>query len=202
MEKIYDIYDNGGVPFKCKVLNKDKKIIVFKAIYDEEGELIEYKYVFSRYYEKIFIGDDPLDFSGEGYNEDFIGNSILIKMLNGKYMYIGSEIYEFNTEGAGVQKTLSTEGADEILEFYSYVGNSGVPYPFAIGKKYTYLFTMNYKGIGNKFGDNIPGSKIPRVKIPNKLLKKNQDAYTQYYENPKIRAAEEPFSVKMIVKRL
>ena len=165
MEKIYNIYDNGGVPFKCKVLPKDNKIEIFKAIYDiEEGELIEYKYVLSRYYEKIFIGDDPLDFSGEGYNDDFIGNSILIKMLNGKYMYIGSEIYEFNTD-------------EEIVTFYSYVGNSGIPYPFAMGKKYTYLFTMNYKGIGNKFGENIPGSKIPRVKIPNKLLKKNQDAF-------------------------
>jgi hypothetical protein len=190
MQEIYDIYDNGGVPFKCKVKIEDKKILIFKAIYDdEEGELIEYKYVFSRYYEKIFIGDDPLGFSGEDYNEDFIGNSILIKMLNGKYMYIGSEIYEFSIEDTG----------DEIVTFYSYVGNSGTPWPFAIGKKYTYLFTMNYKNIGNKFGENIPGSKIPRVKIPNKLLKKNQDAYMYYFDNVE---SALPFNVKMIVKRI
>ena len=197
MEKIYDIYDNGGVPFKCKVLNKDKKIEIFKAIYDyEEGELIEYKYVFSRYYEKIFIGDDPLDFSEQGYNDDFIGNSILIKMLNGKYMYIGDEIYEFNTEDSGTQKT------DEIITFYSYVGNSGVPYPFAIGKKYTYLFIEKYGNEINKFGNIIPGSKIPRVKIPNNLLPKNQDAYMYYYGNKKNIAASLPFNVKMIVKRI
>ena len=205
MKEIYEILDNGGVTFKCEVLRKENKINVYKAIYDEdfwENYRVEYKYIFSRYYEKIFIGEDPYDFSGQGYNEDFIGNSILIKMLNGKYMFIGEVIYEFsisNIGNTGVKNTLITED-DEIVEFYSYVGSSGVPYPFAIGKKYSYLFIFEYGNVAI----NTPGSKIPRTKIPNKFLNLNfkvtKDLYMQYFDIK--RELKLPFEVRIVHKRL
>jgi hypothetical protein len=57
-------------------------------------------------------------FSG-GYGESFDGNSILVKVNGFKYYYIGSEIYSF-------------VAADEIVEFFSPVGNNDVPYPWSM----------------------------------------------------------------------
>ena len=66
-------------------------------------------------------------------------------------MYIGNKIYEFKTK-------------DEIVDYMSFVGNSDVPYPYAIGTENTYLM-------------------IEDVFIPNKELKVfgNEDPYEIYY---------------------
>jgi recombinational DNA repair protein RecT len=49
-------------------------------------------------------------------------------MSKNRYVYIGAEIYEFKTASG-----------DEIVKYVSNVGNSNVPYPYAIGKKYIYI---------------------------------------------------------------
>jgi hypothetical protein len=67
-------------------------------------------------YEKIFIGKN------NGFED---GNCILIKLDN-RYIHVGLEIYQFETD-------------DEILDFYSEVGNHSVSYPVAVGKKYAYF---------------------------------------------------------------
>jgi hypothetical protein len=55
------------------------------------------------------------------------GNSILVKK-GSKYIYIGHEIYEFSP----------VEG-DTIEAYYSDIGNSDVPYPYAVGKTHVYI---------------------------------------------------------------
>ncbi len=55
------------------------------------------------------------------------GNSILLK-VGSKYVYIGSEIYEF-----------SPVKGDVIQSYYSDIGNSDVPYPYAVGKTHIYI---------------------------------------------------------------
>lgn len=72
--------------------------------------------------QKVFIGKDATD----GYD----GNSILLSMANHQYVYIGERIYQFNTPNE-----------DVITKYYSLVGNSGVPYPIAVGKQNAYFMT-------------------------------------------------------------
>ncbi len=65
-------------------------------------------------------------------HKSFRGNSVLLQVID-KYVYIGmtytgSEIYEFKPSDE-----------DEIIEYYSLVGNNDVPYPVAIGKKNVYF---------------------------------------------------------------
>lgn len=72
--------------------------------------------------ERIFIGHSPETratiFSG-GYGERFDGNSILLHIRDNEYIFIGAEIFKFQSN-------------DVIVEFTSPVGNNDIPYPYAI----------------------------------------------------------------------
>lgn len=117
----YEITDNGGQPFLVKIY---KSRIDVYANYEEEknfGELL----LEIKNYEKVFLGSDEGDDDYYYYYEK--GNNILVKIGEHKYILIGMEIIEFETD-------------EEILEFDSPIGSSAVPYPYAIGKKYSYLF--------------------------------------------------------------
>lgn len=116
MPKSYLIHDNGGRPFKVTVLTKNSVIISKHVSKDDDPQYEEWKTING--IQKIFIGKD---------NEpNFTGNSILLKMSSNSYIFIGQYIYSFKTD-------------DEIKKFYSPVGNSDIPYPFAVGTKNTYL---------------------------------------------------------------
>jgi len=62
---------------------------------------------------KVFIG------GSESSNPNVLGNSFLVQKNDKSWIYIGNRIYEF--------KPLYP-----IVEYYSRVGNSDVPYPYAI----------------------------------------------------------------------
>ena len=79
--------------------------------------------------QEIFIGKSLLikmtKYSG-GYGTKFDGNTILL-LVNNNYIYISDNIQKFKIN-------------DEIIKYYSFIGNNDVPYPMAIGKKNIYFF--------------------------------------------------------------
>jgi len=85
------------------------------------------------------------------------GNSVLLKLQNNKYIFIGESIFSF-----------STPSNDKITSFSSPMGNSAVPYPFAVGHKYTYLF-------------------LEHIYVPNSTLRDFdtdlQDPYDWFYQH-------------------
>ena len=118
--KKYLIHDNGGTPFYVEIYDKEIKIFKefkYDDILDESIKVFKFfKSILN--YEKVFIGKDK----AYGYT----GNSILVKLQNNVYMYIGSNIYTFKTD-------------EEIIKYESTVGNSDVPYPIAFSKNNVYL---------------------------------------------------------------
>ena len=154
----YLIHDNGGRPFKVTI--KKKTVYVCKHIeedlYDETNPLI-----FNAL--KIFIGNSPLlkmtRFSG-GHGLNFNGNSILLKIKENYYVHIGGRIISFVS-------------SCPIIKFLSPVGNSDVPYPFAIDiGKNIYLLIENVILMHNN-------------KIMNELSEYD-NPYDYYYDNIKI----------------
>jgi hypothetical protein len=149
------IHDNGGKPFLMIIT---PEILVFKAKYDYDNKTSYYDKLILRIpkYKKLFIGKDKT-------YKDFTGNSNLVMLSDFEYIYIGSSIYKFNTK-------------EDITKYVSEVGNSDVPYPFAVTKSFFYLMIENvfYKR------NLIP--KNPREAI---YEYGNNIPYTFYYYNMK-----------------
>jgi len=170
----YQIHDNGGRPFLVKV-GKDL-VEVFQINQELTNELfpvfVHDKLIktFSNF-EKVFIGK-----SAE-HGKRFDGNSILIKMDTHKYIFIGREIYSFTTK-------------DEILKYRSDVGNSDVPYPFAVGTKNTYFV--------------IEDTYLPNEMIPEDDLDDPYNFFYSYDDRKKTKVYEKnfPMKKKVLVSRL
>ncbi len=182
--KTYNILDNGSKPFVVDV--SPTHVEVYRQIYKEDGGVEEYirdKKVVDTPYKKIFIGDNDLRLtmkeSGAAPKGMYPGNSILICVRPGKYIYVGHEIY-----------SLDTKDGEEIKTYYSPVGNSAVPYPYAIGENYTYFM-------------------LDSETVPNELLDLKKDAYGQFYGwtikdedlKKKIESSKKKFKTKQIHKR-
>ena len=89
----------------------------------------------------IFIGKGrncPLEeFSLSEDRSNFDGNTILLECDNNEYVYIsGLEIIKFEIE-------------DKIIEYISLMGNNMIPYPIAIGEKFTYFLYNRWKFLEN-----------------------------------------------------
>ena len=126
--KTYYIHDNGRYPFKVVCDYSNKKALVYKFTHylNKEGEYdpisIYDKLLMTIKYDKIFTGNTKSHYD--------TGNSILLCTGVGKYIYIGSVIYSFET-GKSID--------DEIINYYSPIGANDIPYPYAVSKNKTYI---------------------------------------------------------------
>lgn len=85
------------------------------------------------------------------------GNSILTELSEGRYLFIGESVFEFQT----------ADGKSGITLYRSPVGNNDVPYPFAMDDEYVYLL--------------IEDARVAKKHID--LEQKPFAPYTQYYGN-------------------
>lgn len=124
---MYRTLDYGDNPFRVDV--DDTSVTVYHnydliRVGDVWEDMEKTKIYEIQSYDTIFIGQDE-----SGNKKKNEGNSILVKYpveSDNMYVYIGNRIYSF-------------KAFDKILSYHSPVGNSGVPYSYAVGEKYTYL---------------------------------------------------------------
>lgn len=125
-----------------------------------------------RPYRKAFIGTDR-----KHLDTWKAGNTILLQLTSDTYMYIGESV-----------KTFKVAPGDEIVAYKSPIGNSAVPYPYAIGKKRLYLLMDTMES-------------LDRTQVPS-----NEDPYLWYWDatrlvNRRDIGWAEPLSYKTLVKR-
>jgi len=163
--KTYETHDNGGRPFFVTV---DKNYVtVYKNDMDyDTGVSSRGPEVYSTEASVVFVGHRSKTGDYDGLSDkDGLGNSLLLK-VGTKYVFIGHEIFEF--------KTLP---GDTIVDFVSNIGNSDVPYPYAVGDQYVYFMLQWTKG--------------PRFSVVKTFFNESYDAYLQldsqfwidYYKN-------------------
>jgi hypothetical protein len=181
--KTYTMLDNGSSPFVADA--SPSRIEIYRQTFKEDGGVKSYtrdKKVVDTPYTKLFVGDNDLRLgrdTGIASKGTYPGNSILIQTGKGKYIFAGHEIF-----------SLETVGGEDIKAYYSPVGNSAVPYPYAVGENYTYFM-------------------LDKDTLPNELLDLKKDAYPQYYGftvkdeglKKKIEKAKKKFKTKQIHKR-
>jgi hypothetical protein len=135
--KTYFTHFNYERPYLVYIKNKNisiynipENIEIDKSSYDSNDNKWMYINLVKEYTaEQIFIGKSPLikmtNYS-KGYGAKFDGNTFLL-LVNNNYIYIRDNIQKFKIN-------------DEIIKYYSFIGNNDVPYPMAIGKKNIYFF--------------------------------------------------------------
>lgn len=173
--KVYQIHDNYNRPFNVEV--KGDIVSVSKNINKKEEnnkknetEEIEVKHLFTKTVEKIFIGIKSPKGGYDGLTPSKAeGNSILLK-IDSKYLYIGSEIYQF-----------SPVKDDVIIKYYSNIGRNDVPYPYAIGKTHIYIM-------------------LDKVAVEKSYFDMKKNIYEQYYYETKVRDCLNGFGDKNICK--
>ena len=153
--------DNGGSPFKVIIRPSDASFGRFESatrdgtseLYSVEvyirkaGDTDQKPYnvqVYSCNATQVFIGKSPkipmTKFSG-GWGPKFDGNSVLVRVTEPgfKYVFIGESVFEFTAEA-------------QITDFVSPVGNSAVPYPWAVdtdGRYYLMIENAVFKPTDN-----------------------------------------------------
>jgi hypothetical protein len=168
--KTYDIHDNFSVPFTAMISSKTKSIQVVEN--KTNKKIVDTKYT------NIFIGDNTLnDSKYQKKGKDSKGNTILVEVSKHKYIYIGMEIYSFET-------------SEDIKSYYSPIGNNDFPYPYAIGDNHTY-FMLDKK-------------TVPSELINSKKDGYGQfyGLITDKEINKKIQKEQKPFKSKLIHKRI
>jgi len=186
--KKYFTHNNGGRPYLVYVgkshvyiyMRDDKKYYIDWDNYSDDDKKNAWMYIklVGKYKPtRVFIGKSPLNemtgFSG-GYGKRFDGNSILLKIAKNRYVFIGAYVYEFSTNN------------DNIIAYWSPVGNNDVPYPFAYGEKNIYFMLDD---------TYVPIDKFPELKKLSKVEK--TDLYKFYYGHTINKIKYEKFAKKM-----
>jgi hypothetical protein len=127
----YYTHSNYNHPYKV-IINNKNLVRVFKS------DIC----ILNVFPQEIFIGK----------SDQFDGNTILLKMNNTTYIYIGCKIMSFITDY-------------QIISYYSPVGNNDVPYPYAIDSQNNYYLII----------ENVI------LKNSNELIN-NNDPYEYYYQ--------------------
>jgi hypothetical protein len=148
--KTYYTHDNGGRPYKVVIDGKRVKIFdrigynsTDKVIYSENT-------VFDEIVEEIFIGKSPKTRRTEfscGHGRKFDGNTILLRISEKEYIYVQGSIASFKPKVP-------------IVKYVSEVGNSDVPYPYAVDEKGNY-YLMGFSIILTKMDKE--GKKDPNT---------------------------------------
>jgi hypothetical protein len=173
--KMYKVHDNGGRPFFVEIqgntVSVSKNMDTFKLV---DGKFVDIhappKHLFTKTADTIFIGKKSPKGGYDGLKpSEAEGNTILLK-LGSKYMFIGHEIYEF-----------APMSGDEIINYYSDIGNSDVPYPYAVGKTHIYIM-------------------LDKVAVEKSFFDMKKDIYQQFYYETRVKDCQHGFGDKEICK--
>ena len=156
----YYIHDKICTPFEVE--DWGNKVVVYQVENNGLENRRRGPKILELPYEKI-LGVKEID---EKYLCDQVyhyekGNSILLKHRKNHYTHIGGTITQFRP----VEE-------DEIEAYVSPMNHNDLPYPFAIGKKYTYLMLYNVY-ILSEPGERDPYGRYHQCEASKKLHNKD-----------------------------
>ena len=147
--KLYTPYYNGYPSANQKVYIKKNDVLVF-SMYDKNNN--KYKndtkenLIKKIKAKKIFIGKNTKTITNKlsgAIGKKYDNSTILIYLGTDKYILLDGN------------KIKNIKMNDTIVSFHAPVGNSGVPYPYAIGKKYIHSFLVPIGKLPIKYFPNI-----------------------------------------------
>ena len=178
-KKIYYTHWNGGRPFKVVIANHVKAYFVIeRPPFDqyESKPTYECKAPLS-----VFVGSHPKDYycHYQAYRNNpwvkHTGNSILVEEDQETYVYIGDMIQRFKTKAP-------------IVRYESPIGNSDVPYPYAVDSDGKYYLMV----------DRSILTKEKLSEASQELLDNYDDPYQIAYNKEASKGALEPLGMDLL----
>ena len=136
--------DNGGTPFVVRLSRLDRAYVyeIYDHVYELDEGLRAHKTP-NEPWDVVNFTDlgtlvlwKPFVVRHEAFFVPEDRSSVLFQVGPRQYIFAGQEVSSFTTE-------------DDIEEFHSCLGNSAVPYGFAVGQRNTYFFA-SYQKMENK----------------------------------------------------
>jgi hypothetical protein len=135
----YVVHSNGGRPFQV-ILDTDAKTYAVYAADESESEYTEVVVAMSSYL-RAFVGEN--DAHSASARCQFMdtdswepGNTVLLRVPDCKgrckYVFVGDAVYEFFSD-------------TPILSYWSPIGRSDVPYPYAMTETETFMLTERWR---------------------------------------------------------
>jgi hypothetical protein len=151
--KLYTPYFNGYPQCDQRVFIKKNEVLIFK-IFNDNGEIYEKNndnnFVKKFITKKIFLGKNsksPVNEESGAIGSKFDNSTIILYLGNDKYIMLnGKDIIKFTTK-------------DKLKSLHAPVGNSGCPYPYAIGEKFIHSFVHPKGKISVKYFPNLTDQK-------------------------------------------
>ena len=131
LKKTFKILDNGGIPYEVYVVSRSEVRVYPMSYPDKYPVPPDWKAkkgtpIVFRGVKQILPGiENSCELGWSSGRCNHHGNSMLLRVGSTTYVYIGDHIMLF-------------DAGDKIKEYYSPIGNSSVPYPYAIGAEYSY----------------------------------------------------------------
>jgi len=169
----YFIHDNYSRPWLVKIENSHASI--YKQDYDESAD--KYvpqlkKPVYESAIQTVMPGKKSKT-NREVWESGFVGNTLLLKLSEKQYVYVGGEIYRFDLIAG-----------DKITAYFSDIGNNDVPYPYAVGEKYIYIL-MEYGVAIEKTWFNMKEPIYEQYYLPDRVRDcKNGQGGVEYLKSP------------------
>lgn len=119
----YLIHDNGGTPFRLSIENStsdDRIMRVELGTDDEKDSKQVFKLAGFIRFKQIWIGIDTA--------RHCHGNNVIVQMYDGNYIWFSNGEFP-----------IVFSLAEDIVTFYSYLGNNNVPYPYIETAQHTIL---------------------------------------------------------------
>lgn len=168
----YKTHDNGSVPFIVKIDAGKSKATVFKQIFDEKKDAYVGKEEILEFKIKDYWAGKKSSFTkASSWELKWKGNSVLLLLAEGSYVFVGGEVYSFKTEKG-----------ETILDYFSDVGNNDVPYPYAVGENNVYLMIEN-------------------VFVPKAEVNLKEEVYGQFYGSKALQKGAKKMKRKVLQKR-
>lgn len=149
--EVHRIKYNGGRPFLVYVY--PDRVDIYKPPGNDSEYFVPLRY--QRMHNWAFI----IPVASYRYDRVFVGEkscTVLIQINWHRYVFVGNRVVEFTID-------------DDITDYCSMIGNSGVPYPVALSENWCYFLY-----------DNV-GISLDSFNVSRKALLKDTHAYSCFY---------------------
>lgn len=137
--KQYETHFNGNRPFTV-IINENCATIYMNNSDSDSNLETKLENVGEYMFSNIWYGKNDRWNKAENWEN---GNSILLQVAS-TYIFIGDKMMSF-----------SLKEGDEVIDYYSPVGNCDVPYPYIVGRYYTYFMNDMIIISNNNMNDNL-----------------------------------------------